>query len=300
MRQEAGPTWRVRTAPAKRGGRAARPLPGSDANLLKAHLDLVGEGVRGGEGGPFTYDLGSALDRLGYRRHPGGGFHPATVREHLGRLSALGGLQMAAEAADAPASFQAPLEEAPVWRFAVAEAGGLPGPWLEGAEAFARLGAGAKLWVQPGPWWALAEPHRQRVLAPAALLAMPLDGMGNQVHRIALLLAAELAGAEGAANEAGQGGRVVSRRLGPLLAAARVADSARLRQDAAKRLNTPRRLRGYLAGEGFADEGALAALRAVAGFQVDIMDEAAFWATGRGWVDRFWTARLRLGVRPPS
>lgn len=287
-----GHSWRLRTEPTGLANRHARPLPGADANLLKAHLDLVGEGVRAGGGPGFWYELGPALDRLGYRRHPGGGFHPATVKEHLGRLAQLGALHLSWVGPEAPWASSEPL-----YRFARAAEAGPLRP-LDGAEALVRLGAQARLWVQPGPWWGLCEPQQQRLLAPAQLLALPLDGMGNQVHRIALLLAAELAGAEGAAHLAGQGGRVVSRRLGAVLAAARVADSARLREDAAKRLNTPRRLRGYLAGEGFADEGALAALRALAGFEVDILDEAAFWATGRGWVDRFWGARLRLGVRP--
>jgi hypothetical protein len=89
----------------------------------------------------------------------------------------------------------------------------------------------------------------------------------------------------------------VKRGVGALLSRAGIADRDLLRLETAAKGNGPKRLRAYLAGEGFADEGALALLREQAGFDVDIADEAGFWAAGRGWVDRFWDARLRLGVR---
>ncbi|HEY9723563.1 MAG TPA: hypothetical protein V6D47_16245, partial [Oscillatoriaceae cyanobacterium] len=156
------------------------------------------------------------------------------------------------------------------------------------------LRASDPLWVVPGPWWEAIELPNYRLALPRELFALPLDGQGNQVNRVALQLAAELAVWERA--EMKHGPRTLYRSVGALLEKAMLADRAQLVEDSARRLNTPKRLREYLAGDGFPDQGAFAHLRTLGRFEIDIKDEAAFWASGRGWVERFWEARLQIGV----
>jgi hypothetical protein len=259
--------------------------PPAGAGLLKAHLDLVDLAYRkDADGAGVVYDLGEALARLGFVRLAGGGFHPTTVREHLKRLAALAERRIALEGAP----------DEPVWRFYLREASGAERPLLAAPDWDAARRAG-RLVARPGAWLAACELPSYRLPVGRELLALPMDGHGHQVERLALLLAAELAVWERA--EMRHGPHAVKRGLGALLARAGVAELEALRAEAAAKGNGPKRLRSYLAGEGFADEGALALLRAHAGLDVDIADEAAFWAAGRGWVEKFWDARLRLGVR---
>ncbi len=271
-------------APAQPARPTAPPAP-AGAGLLKAHLDLVDLVDRHAPGGAgVVYDLGEALARLGFVRLAGGGYHPSTVREHLRRLAALAERRIGLEGG----------AEEPVWRFFVHEAGDTLRPLASEQDWEAARRAG-RVVAQAGAWLQACELPHYRMPVGRELLALPMDGHGHQVERVALLLAAELAVWEGA--EMRHGPHAVKRGLGSLLARAGVADLAGLRAETAAKGNGPKRLRSYLAGEGFADEGALALLRAHAGFDVDIADEAAFWAAGRGWLERFWDARMRLGLR---
>lgn len=263
----------------------AEPQAPAGVGLLKAHLDLLDLAYRKDPGGVgVAYDLGEALARLGFVRLAGGGYHPSTVREHLRRLAALGERRIAIEGG----------ADEPLWRFFLREAGGALRP-LASEQDWAVARRAGRLVALPGAWLAACELPHYRLPLGRELLALPVDGHGHQVERLALLLAAELAVWERA--EMRHGPHAVKRGLGALLARAGVADLEGLRAETAAKGNGPKRLRAYLAGEGFADEGALALLRRHAGLDVDIADEAAFWAAGRGWVERFWDARLRLGVR---
>lgn len=237
------------------------------ANLLRTHLDLLDQARRTAEpGAGFGYDLDRALDRMGYQRLADGGFHPATQRSLARRLGELETVRLTTRGGQGPE-----LANEPFWRLEAPADGG-------------------RIWrAVPGGWWGSIELDSQRHGVGAELLAMPLDGHGHQVQRITLLLATELAGHEPHKATIG---------LGTLLERARVTSRESLLADAARRLNTPKRLREYLAGEGFADEGALALLRGL-GYGIDIRDEEAFWASGRGWVERFWSARLRLEPLQP-
>lgn len=264
--------------------------PAHGANLLKSHLDLVDQAYRRAEEGQgFAYDLPDALHRLGYKRLSGGGYHPDTVREHLKRLQLLA----AHEVNVAPESHEDGMR-APYWRFFAMDREGALRP-LDVAADWAGVKASDRLLVLPGAWWETIELPQYRLPVPRALLSLPLDGQGHQMNRVALQLAAELAVWERA--EMRQGPHHIQRRVGALLDKAMVADKHVLLVDSAKRLNTPKRLREYLAGDGFPDQGALAVLRDLGKFDVDIADEAAFWAAGRGWVEKFWDARLKIGVR---
>lgn len=252
-----------------------RPLPPRDANLLKTHLDLVDQ-ARQGADGRFTYELPEALGRLGYRKLASGSYHPDTVRALADRLGALADMHVTLDPTGA--------ESTPFWRFELEGAGGEASPH--------GLKASGRLVVTPGDWWRAIDLERYQAPLERALLALPMDGNGNEMHRLALLLAAELLVWERA--ERRKGAQRIARPVGTLLEKAMAAHKADLLADGARRLNTGKRLRAYLAGEGFADEGALALLRTLAGLSVDIKDEAAFWAAGRGWVERFWNARLAI------
>jgi len=260
-----------------------QPAAPRDATLLKTHLDLVDQAYRRpARGMGFWYDLPEALGRMGYQRQAGGQFHPDTTRALTGRLTILAKGRVSVED---PA-----IEAEPFWRFfAQGEDGAL---WPIEEQSGRPI---KRVLAVPGAWWQAIELGSYRASLPRALATLPMDGHGHQVERVALQLAAELAVWERA--EARKGPHQTHRRLGALLENAAVADKATLLEAVSRRDNGPKRLRTYLAGEGFADEGALALLRQLGGFAIDVKDEAAFWATGRAWVERFWDARLVIGVR---
>jgi hypothetical protein len=254
-----------------------------DANLLKTHLDLVDQAYRRpARGMGFWYDLPEALGRMGYQRQEGGQFHPDTTRALAGRLVVLANGRVDVD--------EPKLQEEPYWRFFAQGDDGALWPLGEHHGRPVR-----RVLAVPGAWWQAIDLAGYRTALPRSLATLPMDGNGHQVERVALQLAAELAVWERA--EARKGPRQSHRRLGALLEKAGVADKATLLEAVSRRDNGPKRLRSYLAGEGFADEGALALLRELGGFAVDIKDEAAFWASGRAWVERFWDARLAFGVR---
>lgn len=260
------------------------PVRPAGAGLLKTHLDLVDLASRAdAPDASLPYDLSAALARLGFVRLASGGYHPTTVREHVRRLQALSERAIALEGRAAE----------PLWRFYAAGPDAALTLLTTPAEWEAARRAGTFL-ARPGAWLAACEMADNEVPVDRGLLALPIDGHGHQVERLALLLAAELASV--AKGEPGDKKTEVKRTVGGLLARAGVAELDGLRAETAAKGNGPKRLRQYLAGEGFADEGALALLRDRAGFDVDIHDEAAFWAAGRGWVDRFWEARVKVGV----
>ncbi|MDB5101744.1 MAG: hypothetical protein JWM80_6165 [Cyanobacteria bacterium RYN_339] len=254
-----------------------------DANLLKTHLDLVDQAYRRpARGMGFWYDLPDALGRMGYQRQAGGQFHPDTTRALAGRLTVLAKGRVSVE--------EPAIASEPYWRFfAQGEDGAL---WPLEAHTGRPV---RRVLAVPGAWWQAIDLAGYRTALPRGLATLPMDGHGHQVERVTLQLAAELGVWERA--EARKGPHVTHRRLGSLLERAGVADKAVLLEAVSRRDNGPKRLRTYLAGEGFADEGALALLRELGGFAVDIKDEAAFWATGRAWVEKFWDARLAIGVR---
>jgi len=259
--------------------------PSHQANLLRTHLDLLDQAHRADRPTGFRYDLGSALDRMGYQTLEGGGFHPDSQAALRDRLKDLAGLQVSLDPGDGA--------ETPLWRFHVLTGGTEGGP-LDPETDWDP--SDRRLLVVPGEWWSEIGLANYRLNVPRPLLKLPMDGQGNQVHRIALLLAAELAVWQ--RTERRNGARVLLRSVGRLLERSAVANLDRLLADTARRLNTAKRLREYLAGDGFADQGAFAILRQN-GFRIDIRDEAAFWASGRRWVERFWEARLCLELSEP-
>lgn len=268
---------RVRIGFQPREGKKEAPR---DANLLKTHLDLVEQARRQPMG--FRYDLPEALNRMGYKRGASGSFHPDTLKALTDRLAHLSDMHVSTEEQDTP-----------YWRFIVDPLHQAPRT-IEGPGAADALRNAPNLLVVPGEWWNEIELARYNAPLARKLVNLPMDGNGNEVNRLALLLAAELAVWLRA--ERRKGASKIARPIGTLLEKAMAADKLELLADAAKRLNTPKRLRSYLAGEGFADEGALALLRDLAGLDVDVKDEAAFWAAGRGWVERFWNAKLAIGL----
>lgn len=236
-----------------------------DVAALKTHLDLVNEAGRAAPeaGGAFWYDLPEALARLGYRRQGHGAFNSDTLARHAERVRAL------CEGPEAP------------WR-------------LSGEAAPTASGTPRRLRLSPGPAlarWLAKVPADARGLT-SALLALPTHGQGNERNRLAVLLAAELAGWARAG--ARRGAKRLVRPVGALLARAGIATLTELHDAQLRSPNAVKRLRANLAGEGFADEGAFALLRDLGGYGLDVVDEEAFWASGPGWVSRFWEARVGL------
>jgi hypothetical protein len=123
---------------------AAPSTPPRDANLLKTHLDLVDQAYRRSPRGlGFWYDVPAALERMGYKRLEGGGFHPDTSNALVSRLGLLSAGRVKVENQ----------EEAPYWRFFVQGDDGALVP-LEAAGP----GRGIRrVLAVPGTWWSQVE-----------------------------------------------------------------------------------------------------------------------------------------------
>lgn len=140
--------------------------------------------------------------------------------------------------------------------------------------------------VRPGAWWTPDDGAAGTRPTPRALFALPVDGAGRETQRLALRLAPALAARELAARRHGRA--VATVRLAALLREAGLDAGARGAHDL-------KRWRAYLAGrDGLG--GAFGVLRAAGGFDLGVLDEPLFWASGRGWPERFGEARVRLAV----
>lgn len=270
-----------------------RVTDGSDASvggaaLLRTHLDLLDLALRRDAGAsPVVYDLSAALARLGYRRQSHGAFDARTRREHHRRLARLADLALDARFAPTVGG-GGPVRElrAPLWEIEACRAPGRAGDALP-----------RRFLVRPGAWWDEVRGGGGVLEVPRALLALPTDGKGNEVGRVALRLGVDLL--LHPAEAARTADRPPKRTVGALLERASVATYAELHDDALRRGNRAKRLRAYLAGsdEGGGAFGVLARLGVA---DVRVADERGFWASGPGWLDRFWDAPLRVSsVRRP-
>ncbi len=267
------------------------------AALLKLHLDLTSRAYEvGGELPIFDYNFADALDRLGYSRHEKRrGYDAGTMQGLRERIITLQSHQVAAWHTKRGA--KETLTKTPYWiveayhyskqeMLDFAEVDLVPN-LLRQQNATAYTG----VIVRPGLWWATTQMNQYRIEVPRALLQLPTDGNGNERERMALLIATFLA-VHVRRNQRKNAGKSIPIRAGVLLEESGITTrSAFLEQHG----TVAGRQREYLEDleQGV---GALQILRDLRAFNVTIRDEADFYATGRGWRERFWDAMLEVEV----
>jgi len=267
------------------------------AALLKLHLDLTSRAYEAGGDLPiFDYNFADALDRLGYSRHEKRrGYDAGTMQGLRERIITLQSHQVAAWHTKRGA--KETLTKTPYWiveayhyskqeMLDFAEVDLVPN-LLRQQNATAYTG----VIVRPGLWWATTQMNQYRIEVPRALLQLPTDGNGNERERMALLIATFLA-VHVRRNQRKNAGKSIPIRAGVLLEESGVTTrNAFFEQHG----TVAGRQREYLEDlqQGV---GALQILRDLRAFTVTIRDEAAFYATGRGWRERFWDAMLEVEV----
>lgn len=266
------------------------------AALLKLHLDLTSRAYEtGGEIPVFDYNFADALDRLGYSRHEKRrGYDAGTMQGLRERIITLQSHQVAAWHTKRGA--KETLTKTPYWiveayhyskqeMLDFAEVDLVPN-LLRQQNATAYTG----VIIRPGFWWATTQMNHYRIEVPRALLQLPTDGNGNERERMALLIATFLA-VHVRRNQRKNAGKSIPIRAGVLLEEAGVTTWSAF---SGQHGTLAARQRDYL--EDTDGTGALQILRDLRAFDLTIRDEADYFATGRGWRERFWNAMLEVEV----
>ena len=263
------------------------------AALLKLHLDLTSAAyTTGGQLPAFRYGFAEALERQGYAKSDARrGFHNETMRGFRERIAAL---QLhTVQAWTEKRGTKEYLTKTPYWIVEAYHYSKQEALDLDIVPVLMRTGettAYTAVTIRPGLWWATTEMHRYRIEVPRNILALPTDGSGNERERMALLLATFLA-VHVRRNQKHSAGRSVRVRAGTLLQEAGIVDEQTFMHEHG---TAAARRRDYL--HDLDDQGALPILRNLGAFDVTIRDEADFFATGRGWKERFWSAMLDVQV----
>lgn len=269
------------------------------AALLKTHLDLQNQAyAAGGELPIFHYNLSDALERQGYaRREESRGFQHSTMQRLRERVVALmhqeiDVLRIPTEN-DARGQAQRIVAKAPYWEKKLTwhlESGDevsaatvlLTDPNTPTIKGFT---------LQAGLWWKVAQMHDYYLDIPASILELPTSGNGNEAERLTLQLAPILAIWERAGQQQ-HAGNDVYYKAGVLLDAAGYITRDDFMSTSATRAS---RMRDYLCST--TGTGAIPILNRLGAFTLDVADDADYFATRRGWRERFWDARIRLSVR---
>lgn len=264
------------------------------AALLKLNLDLTNCAYNAsGELPVFEYNFAEALERMGYAKNSGRrGFHNETMRALRERLITLQSHRVAAW--HTKRGNREYLEATPYWivetyRYNSQEPLGLvdlTSTLLRMEDTTAYTG----VTIRPGLWWATTNMKQYRFSIPESVLQLPTDGNGNERERMALLLAAYLA-IHVRRNQHRNAGKSVSIRAGTLLEQGGIVTEADF---FAAHSTVATRIRDRL--HDLEDQGAIPLLRELGAFNVWIRDEADFFATNRGWRERFWNATLEVEV----
>lgn len=280
----------------KRMHRSLLQIKQYGAALLKTQLDLMSEAYKaGGQLPAFHYNFAEALERQGYKRQSHGAFDPPTMDGLRRRVVALAYQSIEVLELSSRKNNSKYIEATPYWVI----------------ETTRRLTAGDEFnyntvlfdsppdapvftgfTMRPGLWWPMINMGQFRLEIPSAVLELPTDGNGNEVERLALQLTPTLAIWE-RSSQGQHAGRDVSYSVGKLLEAANYTT-----RDAflSAHSETAKRTREYLASTS-GTSGAIPLLNSLGAFGLDIRDEADFYASGRGWRERFWNAHIRLSVR---
>lgn len=267
-----------------------------DTSLLKVHLDLTNQAFLSKRERPiFRYDVVQAAKRLGSALQSHGSYHTDTLRGIYTRVLALNFHRI--DVYELKEKRRGKLIiRAPFWMIrgeGYAEEGDVLGdsslPLLltDNSSPIIKL-----LILEPGDWWQAAGMSQGYYFhLPSSLLQLPTDSRSETNH-IAIRLAAELAVWE-RTNQKGEP-EPIKRKVGTLLERAGVTSFDEIK---GKHPEQQKRLRKYLVGEN-GEGGAFQILREHGAFAIDIEDETDFWASSRGWFDKFWESRVNLQIRP--
>jgi hypothetical protein len=265
------------------------------AALLKTQLDLMSEAYNaGGELPTFHYNFADALERQGYKRQSHGAYDPPTMDGLRRRVVALAHQSIEVLELSSKKNNNRYIEATPYWviettrRLTAGEEYNHSTLLLEDPTAPIFTG----FTLRPGLWWPMIDMGRYRLEIPASILELPTDGNGNEVERLALQLTPALANWERSSQNL-HAGKDRPYSIGALLEAAGYTtrnEFLKAHGEAAKRI------REYLASTD-GTSGAIPLLNKLGAFNIDIKDEAEFYASGRGWREKFWNAQIRLSVR---
>lgn len=268
------------------------------ASLLKTHMYLTDRAYReGGDNPMFSVNMDDLLDVKGYARRSNGTFQASTYREEWGRIATLAGCWLEVNRVtetNKRGKDTILVDETPYWevrarrRVREGEHVGFEAILLEDPSA----PIVKQLVMQPGLWWAISERGSMNFHLPYEVLALPTDGRGNEVNRMAVQLAATLA-LWVRSSQQKHAGTAICYSVGALLEASGIKTQAEFLEEDSK---TSKRLRVYLAGELDTPGGALKRLADLKAFDVAIAEEDKFWAVGRAWQNSFWDAKLQVDI----
>lgn len=255
--------------------------------LLKVHLDLQSEAYRAGGDGRFPYDFKDALERQGYSKNDDRrGYHRDSMRNLRQNIHVLGMLKVTVYEGRLR-NGKTVVGKTPYWISTLEHSEDDNIENLLGDKS-SDYSTGAIL--LPGEWWTFAKMNRYRMEIPQSILELPVDDHKNRTNLYVLLLASYLA-VHVRRNQEEHAGKKINLSVGIMLEQAGIitrGDFMRLEPNQAKRE------RDYL--ETTDERGALSILARLQAFKVDIHEEEDFFATGKGWKERFWNAMLRVDV----
>lgn len=258
--------------------------------LVKLHVQLMNLAYQS-DGMPFEYDLPQALEALGYSRQSHGGMDSKTLNEHRIRLQTLTA-QYIATWQDTKKGKQREWET-PYW---VIEARGSepdydPARMMNVLLRDSNASRFTSVIIRPGLWWQTAEMATKYLEVPAEILALPTDGNGNETERMMVQLTLALAGWVRIGQQQHKGKRRPY-GIGTLLEAAHITTEEEFKTCHATKADRIRNSLWSLSPQ----DGALPRLNALGAFHLELLDESAFYASGRGWRNRFWETQVGLHI----
>jgi len=265
------------------------------ASLLKTHMYLTDLAYKtGGDNPTFVVEMDKLLETKGYTRRENGTFQASTLREEWSRIVTLSGCWLEINKVVANDNKGILVDETPYWevrarrRVREGEQVGLESVLLEDPSSPVIRQA----LIQPGLWWAISERGTMNFHLPYQVLALPTDGKGNETNRVAVQIAATLA-LWVRSSQLRHAGKFLLYSVGKLLEVSGIKTKKEFEQESNQKA---KRLRKYLAGTPDDSYSAIKHLTDLGAFDITIADEEEFWASGKGWQERFWNAKLKVKI----
>jgi len=268
------------------------------AALLKVQLDLMSQAYTAGGLTPlFHYDLSDALERQGYAHDDSRrAYDSETMQSLRERVATLAHQQVDVlnlTETDKKGRTSKYIDSTPYWVIEATrrrdEGDEVNGAIVLLADPNAPVVSGFTM--RPGLWWQAVGVGDFYLDIPAAVLELPTHANSNEPERLALQLTPLLAIWERASQQQ-HAGKSTRYAAGTLL-----TEGGYTTREAFMTMHPTQaqRIRDYLASTD--DTGAIPILNRLGAFSLEIEDEAAFFAGGRGWRERFWDTQVRLNIR---
>lgn len=267
------------------------------AALLKTQLDLMNQAYTAGGATPlFHYNLAEALERQGYAQRDARGYASVTMQGLRERLATLAHQQIDVlnlTETDKKGRTRHYIDSTPYWIIESTrrrtEGDDVNAAIVLLTDPNAPVITGFTM--RPGLWWQAVGVGDFYLDIPAAVLELPTYAKSNEPERLALQLTPLLAIWE-RSSQAQHAGKSTCYAAGTLLSEAGYTtrdDFMTMHPTKAKRM------RDYLASTD--GTGAIPILNRLGAFSLEIEDEADFFASNRGWRERFWDTQVRLNIR---